>query len=55
MGLFDLIVDGDRSITSDSEGQRIHNMIKAGGEEAVKASIELIDAFSRGKRNLGRA
>jgi Protein of unknown function (DUF3604) len=50
MGLFDLIVDGDRSITSDPEGQRIYNMISAGGEEAVKASIELIDSFSRGKK-----
>jgi hypothetical protein len=50
MGLFDLIVDGDRSITSDPEGQRIYSMIKAGGEEAVKASIELIDSFSRGKK-----
>ncbi len=50
MGLFDLIYTGDRSITSDSEGKRIYDMIQAGGEQAVKASIELIDAFSKGKK-----
>jgi hypothetical protein len=47
MGLFDLIYDGDRSITSDPEGRRIYEMIKAGGQTAVAASVELIDAFSR--------
>ena len=50
MGLFDLLFAGDRSITSDPEGKRIYDMIKAGGEKAVEASIELIDAFSRGKK-----
>ncbi len=49
MGLFDLIHAGDRSITSDKEGRRIYEMIKTGGETAVNASLELIDAFSRGK------
>ncbi|MHC5002763.1 MAG: DUF3604 domain-containing protein [Planctomycetota bacterium] len=47
MGLFDLIYAGDRSITSDPDGRRIYEMVKAGGEEAVRASLELIDAFSR--------
>ncbi len=50
MGLFDLIVAGDRSITSDPEGKRIYDMIQAGGDEAVKASLELIDAFSKGEK-----
>jgi hypothetical protein len=49
MGLFDLINAGDRSITSDAEGRRIYDMIKAGGDTAVQASLELIDAFSRGE------
>jgi hypothetical protein len=48
MGLFDLIFEGDRSITSDAEGRRIYEMIKAGGDTAVQASLERIDAFSRG-------
>ncbi len=50
MGLFDLIYAGDRSVTSDPEGRRISGMIEEGGETAVKASLELIDAFSRGKK-----
>ena len=50
MGLFDLIFAGDRSITSDPEGKRIYDMIQAGGEEAVKASLELIDNFSKGQK-----
>ena len=48
MGLFDLIYARDRSITSDPEGKRIADMIAAGGDRAVAASLELIDAFSRG-------
>jgi hypothetical protein len=50
MGLFDLIFSGDRSITSDPEGKRIYDMIQAGGQKAVNASLELIDAFSQGKK-----
>jgi len=49
MGLFDLIFAGDRSITSDPEGKRIYEMIKAGGDKAVAASLELIDNFSKGQ------
>ena len=49
MGLFDLIFSGNRSITSDPEGKRIYEMIKAGGETAVQASLELIDNFSKGQ------
>ncbi len=48
MGLFDLIYAQDRTITSDPEGKRIADMIAAGGTTAVEASVELIDAFSRG-------
>jgi hypothetical protein len=49
MGLFDLIFEGDRSVTSDAEGKRIYDMIQAGGQEAVNASLELIDNFSKGQ------
>lgn len=49
MGLFDLIFAQDRAITSDPEGKRIADMVAAGGEQGVAASLELIDAFSRGK------
>jgi hypothetical protein len=49
MGLFDLIYAQDRSIMSDPEGNRIASAIAEGGTAAVDATIELIDAFSRGK------
>ena len=48
MGLFTRIFESNPDIMSDKEGRRIHDMIKAGGQEAVAASVELIDAFSRG-------
>ena len=50
MGLFDLIFAGDRSITSDPEGKRIYEMVQAGGDKAVQASLELIDSFSKGEK-----
>ncbi len=49
MGLFDLIYAQDRSITSDPEGLRIATMVANGGEDAVNAALELIDAYSRGE------
>jgi hypothetical protein len=49
MGLFTRIYESAPEIMSDPEGRRIHDMIKAGGQQAVAASVELIDAFSRGK------
>jgi hypothetical protein len=48
MGLFTRIFESDPEIMSDAEGRRIHDAIKAGGQQAVAASVELIDAFSRG-------
>jgi hypothetical protein len=48
MGLFTLLFDSAPSIMSDAEGRRIHDAIKAGGQQAVAASVELIDTFSRG-------
>jgi hypothetical protein len=49
MGLFTMIFDSAPSIMADPEGRRIHDAIKAGGQQAVAASVELIDAFSRGR------
>jgi len=49
MGLFTRIFESHPEIMADEEGRRIHDAIKAGGQEAVAASVELIDAFSRGK------
>ncbi len=48
MGLFTRIFESHPEIMSDAEGRRIHDAIKAGGQTAVAASVELIDAFSRG-------
>jgi hypothetical protein len=48
MGLFTRIFESAPEIMSDADGRRIHDDIKAGGQRAVGASVELIDAFSRG-------
>jgi hypothetical protein len=48
MGLFTRIFESHPDIMSDAEGRRIHDAIKAGGQTAVAATVELIDAFSRG-------
>ena len=48
MGLFTRIFESHPDIMSDAEGRRIHDAIKAGGQQAVAASVELIDAFARG-------
>ncbi len=50
MGLFTRIFESHPQILADPEGRRIHNAIKAGGQEAVNASVELIDAFSKGRK-----
>jgi hypothetical protein len=48
MGLFTRIFESHPDILNDAEGRRIHDAIKAGGQTAVAATVELIDAFSRG-------
>jgi hypothetical protein len=48
MGLFTRIFESHPDIMSDADGRRIHDAIKAGGQEAVAATVELIDAFARG-------
>jgi hypothetical protein len=49
MGLFTRIFEGHPDILADEEGRRIYDMIQAGGQTAVKATVELIAAFSQGK------
>jgi hypothetical protein len=49
MGFFQMILEGDPLITAEEVGRRWHRMVNAGGEEAVAATLELIDTFSRGK------
>jgi hypothetical protein len=46
-GLFPKLLEGDPQLMEDETARRWHNMIKEGGEEAVKATLELIDLFSR--------
>jgi hypothetical protein len=48
-GMFKKILSGDPYITSNETGRRWHQMFNAGGQEAVKATLELIDLFSRGE------
>ena len=50
MGLFTRIFESHPEILADAEGRRIHDAIKAGGQTAVAATVELIDAFSKGKK-----
>jgi hypothetical protein len=50
MGLFTRIFEGHPDILSDPEGKRIYDMIQTGGQKAVEASVELIDAFSKGEK-----
>jgi len=48
-GLFPKLASGDPYITSNETGRRWHEMLKAGGQQAVEATLELIDLFSRGE------
>jgi len=49
MGLFTRIFESHPDILADAEGRRIHDAIKAGGQTAVAATVELIDAFGKGR------
>ncbi|MCI0589172.1 MAG: DUF3604 domain-containing protein [Planctomycetes bacterium] len=48
MGFFPALFSGKPEILAHPTGMRWHDMVHAGGEEAVKAALEIIDAFSRG-------
>jgi len=48
MGMFGRILSSDSEILADPDGRRLHDEIKAGGEAAASAAIEMIDRFSKG-------
>jgi hypothetical protein len=47
-GMFAKIVGGDPDLMKNETARRWNRMFNAGGEEAVGATLELIDLFSRG-------
>jgi hypothetical protein len=49
MGFFPALISGKPDMLADPTGKRWYDMCNAGGEQAVKAAMEIIDAFSRGK------
>ncbi|MBW2201375.1 MAG: DUF3604 domain-containing protein [Deltaproteobacteria bacterium] len=49
MGFFPKLQAGAPYVMADEKGRRWHEMIKAGGQEGVKAAAELITAFAQGK------
>jgi hypothetical protein len=48
MGFFPDLFAGDAKILADPTGKRWYDMVQAGGQSGVDASLEMIDAFSRG-------
>jgi hypothetical protein len=49
MGFFPRLYAGDPEMLADPTGRRWYDMIMAGGQEAVKAAVEVILAFSQNK------
>jgi len=49
MGLFPKLQAGAPFVMASEKGRRWHNMINAGGQEAVAAAVELVVAFSQDK------
>ncbi len=49
MGFFDALFSGAPWVMAEEQGRRWNEMVNAGGEESVKAALELIDGFSRGE------
>ena len=47
MGFFPRLYSGDPAFLSDPTGKRWYDMIQAGGQEGVKAAVEIIVAFSK--------
>ena len=48
MGFFPDLFAGKKEILADPNGKRWYDMVQKGGEEGVKAALEIIDSFSRG-------
>jgi hypothetical protein len=49
MGFFPRLYDGDPDMLADPTGKRWYEMVHAGGQDGVKAAIEIIVAFSKNK------
>jgi hypothetical protein len=49
MGFFTRLYAGDPAMLADPTGKKWYDMIQAGGQEGVKAAVEIIIAFSQGK------
>ncbi|MEE9263607.1 MAG: DUF3604 domain-containing protein [Vicinamibacteria bacterium] len=47
-GMFSKLLEGDPALMANDTARRWHRMVNAGGQEAVAATLEVIDAFSRG-------
>ena len=45
MGFFPRLVAGDPEVLSDPNGRRWHDMVRAGGEQAVAAALQMVRAF----------
>jgi Protein of unknown function (DUF3604) len=49
MGFFPALFSGKPEMLADPTGKRWYDLVQAGGESGVKAALEIIDSFSRGK------
>ncbi len=49
MGFFPRLFAGDPAMLADATGKRWYDMVQKGGQEGVKAAVEVIVAFSQGK------
>ena len=47
MGFFPRLYEGDPAMLADPTGRRWYDMVQAGGQEGVKAAVEVIVAFSQ--------
>ncbi len=49
MGFFPRLFEGDPDMLADPTGKKWYDMVQAGGQEGVKAAVEIIVAFSQNK------
>jgi len=47
MGFFPKLLSGDPSMLADPTGRRWYDMIEAGGQEGVKAAVEIVQALTQ--------
>ncbi|MBB3237412.1 DUF3604 domain-containing protein [Phyllobacterium endophyticum] len=49
MGFFPALFAGDPKMLADKTGRRWYDLVQKGGQDGVKAALEIIDSFSRGQ------